>query len=237
MTWAQAHRVVGIVDVATIAAAELRVERVFSRAVDAGLRVALLRGRGASAEAIRAVDWDALCEDAQARGVTLLCHETLFGVPRLREACWGVHLGASALRDASDAAAMRDAPGAAAVLWSPTSALQPIGFSTHGAAELVEAERRDASWAFVSPFAPSRSKPGYGPVLGVPGVAELAAASSLPVFALAGVYASSIKGLGASGAAGVAVMGMLQDAPALDALRRLFDVMEEEPWLPQTPWS
>ena len=228
MTREHAHRVVGVVDVATISALEARVERVFSRAVDAGLRVALLRGRGASAETLRAVAWSALCDEAHARGVTLLCHETLFGVPGLRAGCWGAHFGAALLRAA---------PDASSGVMTPAAAARARGFSTHSAAELMEAERRAASWAFVSPFAPSRSKPGYGPALGVAGVAKLASAASLPVFALAGVSAPRIKGLGASGAAGVAVMGMLQDAPALDALSRLFDAMEEEPWLPQTPWS
>lgn len=228
MTRVHAHRVIGVVDVATIAASDERVEHVFSRAVDAGLRVALLRGRGASAEALREVAWAALRDEAHARGVTLLCHETLFGVPELRAACWGEHFGAAALRAA---------PHAPSRLTTPDGAVRPMGFSTHSAAELAEAGRLGASWALVSPFAPSRSKPGYGPTLGVEGVAHLASASSVPVFALAGVSAPRVKGLGASGAAGVAVMGMLQDAPAHDALRRLFDVMEGEPWLPQTPWS
>ena len=76
----------------------------------------------------------------------------------------------------------------------------------HSVAE-VEAARR-AAFVTISPVAPTLSKPGYGPALGVAGVrAAVEAAGAVPVFALGGVTPENARSFRDAGAYGVAVMG------------------------------
>jgi thiamine-phosphate pyrophosphorylase len=66
----------------------------------------------------------------------------------------------------------------------------------------------DADFLTISPVAPTLSKPGYGPPLGVAGVrAAVEAAGPVPVFALGGVTAKNARSFREAGAYGVAVMG------------------------------
>ncbi|MDX1421679.1 MAG: thiamine phosphate synthase, partial [Kiloniellales bacterium] len=62
-----------------------------------------------------------------------------------------------------------------------------------------------------SPIFATASKPGYGPALGLAGLAE-AAAAGLPVLALGGVTAERAPACLRAGAAGVAVMGAVMAA-------------------------
>jgi thiamine-phosphate pyrophosphorylase len=65
----------------------------------------------------------------------------------------------------------------------------------------------------ISPVAPTASKPGYGPPLGAEGVrSAVAAAGTMPVFALGGVTPANAPEFLAAGAHGVAVMGPVQRA-------------------------
>ncbi|MFC7494888.1 MULTISPECIES: thiamine phosphate synthase [unclassified Nocardioides] len=65
-----------------------------------------------------------------------------------------------------------------------------------------------AEFVTLSPVAPSLSKPGYGPPLGVEGVrAAAAVAGGTPFFALGGVDAGNARSFLDAGAHGVAVMG------------------------------
>ena len=76
----------------------------------------------------------------------------------------------------------------------------------HSVAEVEAAG--DADFVTVSPVAPTLSKPGYGPSLGVAGVrAAVEAAGPVPVFALGGVTAQNARSFREAGAYGVAVMG------------------------------
>ncbi|MEM1347005.1 MAG: thiamine phosphate synthase [Myxococcota bacterium] len=81
-----------------------------------------------------------------------------------------------------------------------------VGASTHDAAEYALAEQ-GADFVTVSPVFATASKPGYGPVLGLQGLGEACRASSIPVFALAGVTPSRAASCQEAGAHGVAVMG------------------------------
>jgi thiamine monophosphate synthase len=59
----------------------------------------------------------------------------------------------------------------------PWPAVRPelVGRSCHNARELVAAAAGGASYATISPVFPSKSKPGYGPPLGLSGLASLCA--------------------------------------------------------------
>ena len=103
----------------------------------------------------------------------------------------GLHLGAG-----SDVAAARRVLGPGAL----------IGISAHGAGEIRAARDAGADYATLSPVFPSPSKPGYGPALGLEGLAA-AAALGLPLLALGGVTPDRARHCLAAGAAGVAVMG------------------------------
>ena len=112
----------------------------------------------------------------------------------------GVHLAAS---DPS--------PGdSAAGLW--------IGRSCHTPGELIAtAAGGVAAYATFSPVFASKSKPGYGPALGVDGLAAgcravAGVASPLAVYALGGIGPAQAGACLAAGAAGVAVMGAIMRA-------------------------
>lgn len=81
------------------------------------------------------------------------------------------------------------------------------GRSCHDADALERAASTGAAYATLSPVAPTASKPGYGPTLGVEGTAKLAAAAPLPVVALGGVGPATAAELHVAGVSRVAVMG------------------------------
>ncbi len=81
-----------------------------------------------------------------------------------------------------------------------------IGVSAHSVDDLRAAARAGADYATLSPIFPSASKPGYGPALGLAALSE-AARIGLPVIALGGVTAGTVRACLDAGAAGVAVMG------------------------------
>jgi thiamine-phosphate pyrophosphorylase len=92
-----------------------------------------------------------------------------------------------------------------------------VGRSCHTVAEL-EAARRDAvDRVTYSPVFATASKPGYGPALGLDGLAAgCRAVSGLSVIALGGVEPGRARDCVEAGAAGVALMGavMRADDPA-----------------------
>ncbi len=87
-----------------------------------------------------------------------------------------------------------------------------VGRSCHDTSDLDRAGRDGADYATVSPVFPSASKPGYGPPLGVDGLARAAAHSPVAVLALGGVSGSNAGRCLEAGAAGVAVMGAVMAA-------------------------
>ena len=89
-----------------------------------------------------------------------------------------------------------------------------LGRSCHSATELAAARAEGCDWAFLSPLAATASKPGYGPALGVAGLAALVPLGP-PVFALGGVRPEDVAGCRAAGAHGVAVMGPVMRDPSL----------------------
>jgi thiamine-phosphate pyrophosphorylase len=92
-----------------------------------------------------------------------------------------------------------------------------VGRSCHNAAEVSRAADEGCDYIFVSPVYETASKPGYGPGLGLSGLAELCR-PGLPAFALGGVLPERVAECLRAGAYGVAVMGpVLHDPPIVAA--------------------
>jgi thiamine-phosphate pyrophosphorylase len=93
-----------------------------------------------------------------------------------------------------------------------------LGRSAHSAAEVLQAAAERCDYVTLSPVAPTRSKPGYGPPLGAAGLGRLLARAgrvrgTLPaVFALGGVDEQNAASFLQAGAHGVAVMGSVMSA-------------------------
>ena len=87
-----------------------------------------------------------------------------------------------------------------------------VGRSCHDADDVRRASAEGVDYVTVSPVFASPSKPGYGPALGLGGLAALAGTAPVPVYALGGVTAVSAGACLAAGAGGVAVMGTIMGA-------------------------
>ncbi len=81
-----------------------------------------------------------------------------------------------------------------------------IGLSSHGGDPLTGPPVTAVDYVTLSPIRLSASKPGYGPALGMTGLAR-AVAGARPVIALGGIAPADVPGCLDAGAAGVAVMG------------------------------
>ena len=95
-----------------------------------------------------------------------------------------------------------------------------IGASAHSAGEAAALIAAGADYVTVSPVFITESKPGYGPALGLDGLAAAAAAAQGPVLALAGINSGNAAACLAAGAAGVAVMGEIMRAADPEATVR-----------------
>ncbi|MCG5234746.1 thiamine phosphate synthase [Xanthobacter oligotrophicus] len=87
-----------------------------------------------------------------------------------------------------------------------------VGLSIHTLAEAESADRASLDYITASPVFLTASKPGYGPALGMAGLAAFAAASPVPVIALAGIAPANARSCRDAGAAGLAVMGSVMGA-------------------------
>jgi thiamine-phosphate pyrophosphorylase len=87
-----------------------------------------------------------------------------------------------------------------------------IGASAHSAEEASALLDSGADYVTVSPVFTSASKPGYGPAIGLGGLAEIAAQVSGPVIALGGITAANAAFCLSAEASGVAVMGEIMRA-------------------------
>jgi thiamine-phosphate pyrophosphorylase len=82
-----------------------------------------------------------------------------------------------------------------------------IGASAHSADEAAALLRAGADYVTVSPVFLTPSKPGYGPALGLAGLAHIVAEAPGPVVALGGITAQNAALCLSVGARGLAVMG------------------------------
>ena len=87
-----------------------------------------------------------------------------------------------------------------------------IGASAHSAEEAAALLSSGADYVNVSPVFVTASKPGYGPAIGLDGLARVVAQVSGPVVALGGITAANAALCLSSGAHGVAVMGEIMRA-------------------------
>jgi len=110
-------------------------------------------------------------------------------------------------------AARRPVPGCVGLHLPADGTLPAVatrwGRSCHSRAEVAAAAGDGAWWATLSPYAPTPSKPGYGPPVPPRAYAGL----PLPVYALGGVTPENARRARAAGAYGVAVMGAVMRAP------------------------
>jgi thiamine-phosphate pyrophosphorylase len=82
-----------------------------------------------------------------------------------------------------------------------------IGLSVHTVAEARAADPTIIDYLIAGPAFLTDSKPGYGPQLMPEGLAAFAAATSIPVIAIGGIFPHNAAECLRAGAAGVAVMG------------------------------
>ena len=101
-----------------------------------------------------------------------------------------------------------------------------VGCSVHSLETARKREVEGADFVTYSPIYRTASKPGYGPAVGVAGLAEIAEAVKLPVFALGGITPARVAECLVAGAFGVAVMsGVMSPANAGEQARRYLDVL------------
>jgi thiamine-phosphate pyrophosphorylase len=96
-----------------------------------------------------------------------------------------------------------------------------IGVSAHQPGEAAALLAAGADYVTISPIFLSGSKPGYGPALGLDGLATAVAAAQGPVVALAGIDAGNVRACFEAGAAGVAVMGEVMRSADVEATVRV----------------
>ncbi len=109
-----------------------------------------------------------------------------------------------------------------------------IGVSTHSSKEAHEAAGAGADYITISPVFLTDSKPGYGPALGIGGLATICQHISLPVVALAGITPDSAASCLGAGAAAIAVMGtIMRSATPGTVVRDLLQSIES--WYQQAP--
>ncbi len=93
-----------------------------------------------------------------------------------------------------------------------------VGASAHSAADAAAQLGAGADYVTVSPIFLTASKPGYGPTLGLDGLARIVAGAPGPVLALGGLNAANAALCRAAGAAGIAVMGEIMRADDAQAI-------------------
>lgn len=82
-----------------------------------------------------------------------------------------------------------------------------VGRSCHGLDEVRQAEIEGVDYVTVSPVFESKSKPGYGPPLGLGGLGRIVRQAHVPVYALGGIDLGRVAACRDAGVAGVAVQG------------------------------
>ncbi len=127
-------------------------------------------------------------------GAVVTAHEDIEAVAAV--GADGVHLPSGG----SPAAARARLPGAL------------IGASAHSADEASALLRAGADYVTASPVFITASKPGYGPALGLDGLARIVAQAPGPVLALGGITAENAAACFTAGARGIAVMGEVMRA-------------------------
>jgi len=117
---------------------------------------------------------------------------------------------------------------------SPTAARERlpralIGASAHSADEASRLLQAGADYVTASPVFVTASKPGYGPVLGLDGLARIVARAPGPVVALGGITPENAGLCFEAGVQGIAVMGEIMRAADPEAtVKRLIRAITED---------
>jgi thiamine-phosphate pyrophosphorylase len=174
--------------------------RLASRAAAAGVDILQVREPG--------------LDDRQLAGLVRATVEAVAGTPArvvvndrtdvaLATGAHGVHLRA----DSVNAARVRG--------FVPAGFL--VGRSVHSRTEAVAAAGSGVDYLVAGTVYATPSKPGGGPLLGVDGLREVVRAVDVPVLAIGGAGTDKVWDIAASGAAGVAAIGLFADFPTDDS--------------------
>lgn len=188
MTVVRPPRLLAIVDAATCLASGVDPMGVLAAAGEAGASAVLVRAKTLTGEAWEEFAAEALRFARYGGSVALLSGDP---ADAARLGYDGVHLPGAAI----------DQIGVAKELGLL------VGLSAHSVAEALRASKDGADYVTASPVWPTPSKPGYGPALGVDGLAAICRSVSLPVLALGGVTPDRVADAVGAGAYGVATMG------------------------------
>lgn len=88
-----------------------------------------------------------------------------------------------------------------------------IGLSTHNAEQVTEAEQFKPDYIGFGPIFKPASKQDHDPVVGIEGLRQIRALTSLPVFAIGGIQLAQVGNVMKAGADGIAVISAVLNAP------------------------
>lgn len=180
------------------------VERI-SEASAAGCQLIQVRERDLPAGRLSQMTREAI-EVARPYGAKVLVNDRLDVA--LASRADGVHLRATSL-PVSAVRQMRDQRGLDSFL---------IGVSTHSLTEAQTAEEGGATFIVAGPVFSPNSKSIEGPPMGLDQFEKICQRVSVPVIALGGIGRETCRDAMAAGAAGIAAIGLFQEARDLSAL-------------------
>jgi len=96
-----------------------------------------------------------------------------------------------------------------------------IGLSTHSPVQVAEADRLRPDYIGFGPIFTPSSKQDHDPVVGLNGLRQVRALTSLPIFAIGGIQLDHIEAVVQAGADGIAVISAVLKAP--DVTRAIQD--------------
>jgi thiamine-phosphate pyrophosphorylase len=88
-----------------------------------------------------------------------------------------------------------------------------IGLSTHHAGQVKEAEQLKPDYIGFGPIFKPASKQDHDPVVGIEGLRQIRALTSLPIFAIGGIQLGQVGAVMQAGADGIAVISAVLNAP------------------------
>ncbi|HMU55474.1 MAG TPA: thiamine phosphate synthase [Nitrospira sp.] len=101
-----------------------------------------------------------------------------------------------------------------------------IGLSTHNAEQVKQADKLKPNYIGFGPVFKPASKQDHDPVVGVDGLKQARALTTLPVFAIGGIQAEQVPAVMQAGADGVAVISAVLAAPDVrKAVERLISLL------------